>query len=187
MGRDLQYARTDRAIVDAVLRLLARKGIEKISIADITEEALVNRSTFYQHYADKYAVLEHLQAQYIGELLEQMRIVRATPQIGFSEIDGVYGAFFDRHRDVLRQLLSIRTETFDLKGQLEQLLQREMATSLPGLSPLELRMLTAMSMQFYSYYLEHERANDAYSTLYFQSCLRQAAPELAYCFSCKTL
>ena len=37
---------------------LARRPLEEITVKDICERAMVHRSTFYQHYEDKYALLE---------------------------------------------------------------------------------------------------------------------------------
>lgn len=68
MKRTNQFARTDRDIVNAFLTLLDRKSFEKITVADIIGEARINRSTFYQHFQDKYAILEFLQETYAREL-----------------------------------------------------------------------------------------------------------------------
>ena len=35
------------------------KGFASVTVSDITERAMVNRSTFYRHYLDKYDLLEH--------------------------------------------------------------------------------------------------------------------------------
>jgi AcrR family transcriptional regulator len=40
------------------------KGFGAVTVRDITERAMVNRSTFYRHYLDKYELLE----QYIKEV-----------------------------------------------------------------------------------------------------------------------
>ena len=68
MKRTNQFARTDRDIVNAFLTLLDQKSFEKITVADIIGEARINRSTFYQHFQDKYAILELLQETYAREL-----------------------------------------------------------------------------------------------------------------------
>ena len=170
MGRDLQFARTDRAIVEAVLRLLKQNSIERISIGDITEEAMVNRSTFYQHYPDKYAVLESLQKSYINELIERTQQAQASGATDFASIDAIFGSFFDTHRDTLKLLLSIRTETFDLRGELEKLLRRLLNEHPNSLTPLERDMMTAMWLRFFEFYLSNEKQGESYSTLFFTSC-----------------
>ena len=54
---DLRIRKTKRILFDALLRLMEKKNFEKIKVSDICEEALINRSTFYAHYEDKYDLL----------------------------------------------------------------------------------------------------------------------------------
>ena len=49
---------TKQDIAMAFLRLLARKPFRKITVRNIVEECGINRTTFYDHYQDVYAVLE---------------------------------------------------------------------------------------------------------------------------------
>ena len=53
---------TKQAIMDAFLRLLARRPFRKITVRDIVEECGVNRTTFYYYYQDIYAIVEDLTA-----------------------------------------------------------------------------------------------------------------------------
>ncbi|MFD1067933.1 TetR/AcrR family transcriptional regulator [Oceanobacillus locisalsi] len=55
---DLRILRTRRLIMDAFISLSEKKEFNDIRITDITEEAMVNRATFYYHYNDKYDLLE---------------------------------------------------------------------------------------------------------------------------------
>jgi AcrR family transcriptional regulator len=61
--------RTRTALHGALSRLLALKGFEKISVQEITEAAAINRVTFYDHYPDKFALLEGMVAARFDELL----------------------------------------------------------------------------------------------------------------------
>ena len=54
---DLRIVKTKKILFNSLLDLMKRKNFEKIKISDICEEALVNRSTFYAHYDDKYELL----------------------------------------------------------------------------------------------------------------------------------
>ncbi|MFO1446113.1 TetR/AcrR family transcriptional regulator [Bacillus sp. Bva_UNVM-123] len=55
---DRRILRTRRMIMDAFTQLLEEKGFEAITVSDLTEKADINRGTFYQHYKDKYDLLE---------------------------------------------------------------------------------------------------------------------------------
>jgi AcrR family transcriptional regulator len=50
------------------------KSFDEISVQDITEAATVNRATFYDHYTDKYALLDALVAGGFHELLHERHL-----------------------------------------------------------------------------------------------------------------
>ena len=54
---DLRIVKTRNALKDAIVTLMKDKQFEEIKISDICNTALVNRSTFYAHYEDKYELL----------------------------------------------------------------------------------------------------------------------------------
>jgi AcrR family transcriptional regulator len=68
---DPRIRRTRRLLQQALGKLLESKEFEKISVQDIADEATVNRATFYDHYADKFALLECLVASRFRELLAE--------------------------------------------------------------------------------------------------------------------
>ena len=51
---DLRVRRSRKSLTDALCTLIRTRPLHKISVPDITEEAMVNRSTFYAHFVDKY-------------------------------------------------------------------------------------------------------------------------------------
>ncbi|GAA0399250.1 TetR/AcrR family transcriptional regulator [Paenibacillus motobuensis] len=55
---DRRIFRTKRMIMEAFILLMEEKGFEAITVSDLTEKADINRGTFYQHYKDKYDLLE---------------------------------------------------------------------------------------------------------------------------------
>jgi AcrR family transcriptional regulator len=65
-NEDLRIRRTRKILQQAFLDLTVEKGFAALTVRDITERAMVNRSTFYRHYLDKYDLLE----QYMHELYE---------------------------------------------------------------------------------------------------------------------
>ncbi len=50
------------------------KSFDEISVQDITEVATVNRATFYDHYTDKFALLDAMVAGGFHELLHQRNL-----------------------------------------------------------------------------------------------------------------
>jgi AcrR family transcriptional regulator len=57
-GEDLRVRRTRKLIQQAFLELTVEKGFSTITVQDIADRAMVNRSTFYRHYLDKYDLLD---------------------------------------------------------------------------------------------------------------------------------
>lgn len=64
-GIDPRVKRTRYLLREALLVLIKEKGFDAITIRDLTEGAKINRSTFYQHFHDKYDLLD----QTIDEML----------------------------------------------------------------------------------------------------------------------
>ena len=54
---DRRVRRTQRLLSDALLALIVEKGIDAITIKDITDRADVAYMTFFRHYKDKDALL----------------------------------------------------------------------------------------------------------------------------------
>jgi AcrR family transcriptional regulator len=67
---DPRIRRTRLLLQQALGKLLETKEFDKISVQDIAEAATVNRATFYDHYTDKFALLECMVGTRFMELLE---------------------------------------------------------------------------------------------------------------------
>ena len=59
---------TLRVIREAFLELLEKQPVERISVGELCELADINRSTFYRHYADVYALLDEICEECFQEL-----------------------------------------------------------------------------------------------------------------------
>lgn len=66
---DPRIRRTRDLLQQALGKLLENNEFEKISVQDITEAATLNRATFYDHYPDKFALLECMVGSRFHELL----------------------------------------------------------------------------------------------------------------------
>lgn len=72
--RDPRIRRTRQLLQGALRTLLQTKSFEEISVQDITDAATVNRATFYDHYTDKFALLDALVAGGFHELLHSRNV-----------------------------------------------------------------------------------------------------------------
>ena len=60
---DLQAHRITSQIYPSLLRealidLIDEKGLDAVTVGEISERAMINRATFYRHYQDKYEVAD---------------------------------------------------------------------------------------------------------------------------------
>lgn len=55
---DLRVRRTHKLLWEALMALLTERAFGQITVKEICERAMVHRTTFYMHYADKDALLE---------------------------------------------------------------------------------------------------------------------------------
>ncbi|MCQ3938378.1 MAG: hypothetical protein DPW18_15215 [Chloroflexi bacterium] len=75
---DPRVKRTRNLILDAFGNLLAERNFENISVQDVTEKAQINRATFYAHFQDKYALLDHFIEQTFNAALEKRTLSACT-------------------------------------------------------------------------------------------------------------
>jgi AcrR family transcriptional regulator len=71
---DPRILRTRQLLQSALSNLLQTREFESISVQDIADAATVNRVTFYDHYTDKFALLECTVGSRFHELLEERGI-----------------------------------------------------------------------------------------------------------------
>jgi AcrR family transcriptional regulator len=72
--RDPRIRRTRKLLQGALGNLMQTKSFDEISVQDITEAATVNRATFYDHYTDKFALMEAMIAGGFHELLYERQL-----------------------------------------------------------------------------------------------------------------
>jgi AcrR family transcriptional regulator len=72
--RDPRIRRTRQLLQQALSQLLQNRSFEEITVQDIAEAATVNRATFYDHYTDKFALLDALIAGGFHSLLQERSV-----------------------------------------------------------------------------------------------------------------
>lgn len=68
---DPRVKRTRQMILQAFSELVEEKGFQGLNVQDITEKAGINRATFYAHFPDKYALLDHAIQQEFREEIDR--------------------------------------------------------------------------------------------------------------------
>lgn len=66
---DKRVIKTKYTLAYVLVELLGEKNFDDISVQNILDRALVNRSTFYKHYANKYELAETLIRETYGDII----------------------------------------------------------------------------------------------------------------------
>jgi AcrR family transcriptional regulator len=72
--RDPRIRRTRQLLQGALRTLMQNKSFDEISVQDVTDLATVNRATFYDHYTDKFALLDAMVASGFHMLLHERSV-----------------------------------------------------------------------------------------------------------------
>ena len=70
---DLRIKKTEQAVKNAFIELRAKKPLEKITVKELCSLALINKSTFYSHYEDIYALSEAMEQETVASIIEKHR------------------------------------------------------------------------------------------------------------------
>jgi AcrR family transcriptional regulator len=71
---DPRIRRTRQLMQQALANLLEKKEFEEISVQDIANAATINRATFYDHYTDKFSLLECMVGGRFHDLLAERHL-----------------------------------------------------------------------------------------------------------------
>ncbi|WP_164509429.1 TetR/AcrR family transcriptional regulator [Companilactobacillus jidongensis] len=118
--QDLRVIKTEKLIKDSFYKLVDQKGFEQLTITDICNDSLIGRSTFYQHYVDKYELLEKENIHYTSLLQRAMDIRMKTFDDPESLKNFIEYLKSDSQRILL--LFSVHAESTNLQEEFERLI-----------------------------------------------------------------
>lgn len=116
-----RYQENEVRMESAMLELLQKKDLNKITVKNICEKAGVNRTTFYSHFLDVYDMLDKMEAHLRDELLESYAGKSSVDRTIFSEPSlRIFLEHIKRHQYFYRIQLANR-RSFPLKQGFEPL------------------------------------------------------------------
>ncbi len=68
---DLRVVKTKKLIKDTFLKMRETMPLEKIHVRELCKIAMINKSTFYNHYTDVYDLSHQMEKEAIQEFLER--------------------------------------------------------------------------------------------------------------------
>lgn len=102
---DRRILKTQKAIIDAFVELIAEKDFKQITINEIADRANVNRGTIYLHYIDKFDLLDKCMDIYFVKLFESCMTDDSTTQLP-SKISMIHTfKYFEKHAFIYTTLL----------------------------------------------------------------------------------
>lgn len=121
---DLRVIKTIKNIRESFISLLQYKHFNDITVQDILDTALINRSTFYKYYKDKYDLASQLAAEYmeLSEFYLDSRFDEITDDTLISIIKKIYTHLLEQKMFILA-LWKIETETVNVYHDFEVLLK----------------------------------------------------------------
>ena len=172
---DIRSKKTRQQIIEAFITLLHQKSLEKIKIADITNQAQINRVTFYNYFTDKYHLLDMITKEtLLAQIQEQI-----LPDEPFSLelLKKIFLILADFHTDMASickknyvEALSFYTSPV-LREDLQLILQR--AVPKPLRTPESEILTTSTSWLLIGMAYEWKKSQKIPAALYFDSFKHQ--------------
>jgi AcrR family transcriptional regulator len=118
---DLRIVKTKNQIKRAFLSLRNKYSLEKIKVKDICELAMINKTTFYKHYVDSFALANELEESCMEKLMNAFSEKKSLFDSPKAYVQGLLSAT-EKYAEELREVYRGRTEAFVSK--LEQRLMQ---------------------------------------------------------------
>lgn len=100
---DLRIVRTRKLLSNTLLDMMEEESIEKISVIELCNRAMVNRATFYAHFEDKYHLLtfalEELKDELYAKFTKEAKLTTPTDTINSLMVMAI-DFFFDKHNHI---------------------------------------------------------------------------------------
>ena len=104
---DLRVKKTKNALYNTLMELMKTKSFEEIKVSDICNEALINRSTFYAHYNDKYELLKDAIDNLKNSLIEELNqnIKTSNTKEYYLEMISILLNHIEEKRSIYQQIM----------------------------------------------------------------------------------
>ncbi len=172
---DIRSKKTRQQIIEAFITLLHQKSLEKIKIADITNQAQINRVTFYNYFTDKYHLLDMITKEtLLAQIQEQ---ILPDELFSLELLKKIFLILADFHTDMASickknyvEALSFYTRPV-LRKDLQLILQR--AIPKPLRTPESEILTTSTSWLLIGMAYEWKKSQKVPAALYFDSFKHQ--------------
>ncbi|WP_032108368.1 TetR/AcrR family transcriptional regulator [Necropsobacter massiliensis] len=121
--KDIRVIKTSKNICDAFLELLKTMDFDDITVQHILDQAQINRTTFYKHYANKNALAKHL----IDEFKQTVFLPALEKRFAYSSLkfSREVSPLLLQNREKVRSLWKIETPKIHLRQDMYQLIKQK--------------------------------------------------------------
>ena len=98
---DLRVIKTKKNIRDAFLELRKKHSVDEIKVNVLCEKAMINKTTFYNHYQDIYELSEELEKVVLDNFLNNFQDIDMMLTDSQRFINGMHGVL-ESENDMLR-------------------------------------------------------------------------------------
>ena len=158
---DLRIVKTKTAIRTAFVELLSEKSFEEITVKDILEKAVINRTTFYRHYTDKYDLAQKVSDELLQNYI-RLTDARFHETHSFESLMKILDqVYFSMEKDREIVLLFLKSGSFNFRIRLQHMLQHSFATfagkqdNATGNLELQSLLFSNIAMTLIEYALSH--------------------------------
>ena len=147
---DLRVVKTRANIQNTFVRLLREKGFQHVTVQDILDTALINRTTFYRHYDSKFDLADQMADDFLTKFSAALESAREDRAGG---LEAVYSTLIEDRERILA-LWDLRTDSTDVRAEMERMLQcayPEIAganTTHAGFAPLAFSAVALTAFRF---------------------------------------
>ena len=116
MKEDKRYIDTENKIRKSFMKIIKKDGFQKTSVSAIIKDAKINRSTFYLHYTDKYALLASIEKDIFDEIQEIIEhFFKENNSINFIELMKMIAKYIEKNKDTFVLLNSSKGDLLFMK------------------------------------------------------------------------
>lgn len=104
---DFRVQRTYRLLINSLMDLLREKCFDEISVRELCDRAMIRRSTFYKHFADKYELFTFTVRELMRQFAQENQLVRnqKRPKTFYAAMIDRSLQFLEQHSDVFSSVI----------------------------------------------------------------------------------
>ena len=134
---DLRIIKTKKAIRQTFTDLMSRKPLEEITVSDVAAGAMINRKTFYAHYASIFDIVAEIEDEIVDSvqrLLEGKRLedILENPYDLFRDLNQI----LNNNIDLYGRLLTV-SGTSNLVQKIIRMIRQQVGVTYQDKAPLE--------------------------------------------------